>query len=148
METGRTLILGRLLRLLLGIFLTFLIYQFIEKSGIAGVIQTLEGFAIVAALYVGIYWAVLKRELSPTVRQLLTALPLALLILLGGNVGVDGVFSFFATSLFVAASNGHPGCEVTAIQSVIWKREARLTCILFGGLDSLERRLATRQKVE
>ncbi len=148
METERTLIVGRLLRLSLGIFLAFLIFQLIGKWGTTGVIQTAEGFAIVAAIYVGIYWAVLKREPSPTVRKLLTALPLALLILLGGNAWVEGVFAFFALSLFVAAANGHPGCEVTAIQSAIWKREARLTCILFGSFDSLERRMVARQKRE
>lgn len=146
METERTLILGRLLRLSLGIFLGFLIFQFITKAGIPGVIQTVEGFTIVTALYIWIYWAAIKREPGLTVRKLLTALPLALLILFGGSVGIEGVFSFFAVSLFVAAANGHPGCEVTAIQSAIWKRQARLTCLIFGPIDSLERRLATRLK--
>jgi hypothetical protein len=50
------------------------------------------------------------------------------------------IWSFFGTSMIVAALSGYAGCEILAIPNAITGRRDRIGCVLFTPIDSAETR--------
>lgn len=60
------------------------------------------------------------------------------------------IWLFFGVSMLVAAVRGQAGCEVVALPNVLFGREDRVTCVLYGPLDAVDarHRLRTSRGVE
>ena len=48
------------------------------------------------------------------------------------------IWLFFGVSMLVAAGRGQAGCEVVALPNVLFGREDRVSCVLYGPLDAVE----------
>jgi hypothetical protein len=51
----------------------------------------------------------------------------------------DAALVFFGTAMLVAAVRGDAGCEVLAISNWVLRRSDQVGCLVFGGIDELER---------
>lgn len=52
----------------------------------------------------------------------------------------DAALLFFGSSMLLAAVRGYAGCEVTSISNWLLRRDDQVGCVVFGPIDSLERR--------
>ena len=55
------------------------------------------------------------------------------------------IYVFFGVSMLLAAVRGQAGCEVLALPNVLFGREDRVSCVLYGPLDSVESRHRLRE---
>ncbi len=55
-------------------------------------------------------------------------------------IDAPAIWLFFGVSMLVAALRGHAGCEVVALPNVLFGREDRVACVLYGPLDAVEAR--------
>ena len=60
-------------------------------------------------------------------------------------VDAPAIWLFFGVSMLVAAVRGQGGCEVVALPNVLFGREDRVSCILYGPLDAVESRHRPRR---
>ncbi len=55
-------------------------------------------------------------------------------------IDAPAIWLFFGVSMLVAALRGQGGCEVVALPNVLFAREDRVTCVLYGPLDAVDAR--------
>ena len=119
-----------------------------------GELQIHEVFLGVVGLPVIVMATVLtaKRVLG-TSADLNATRPLGTLINLGMIVALFAVpwtseiaYFFYGIPMFLAAWRGYPGCEVLAISNFILRRHDELGCPWFWPVDTLESRLARRDR--
>ena len=60
--------------------------------------------------------------------------------LLGRGEGELAAGTFLGVSLLIAGVRADPGCEVMAIPSALFRKNAELACLVFSPLDAWERR--------
>ena len=60
-------------------------------------------------------------------------------------VDAPAIWLFFGVSMLVAAVRGQGGCEVVALPNVLFGREDRVSCVLYGPLDAVESRHRRRR---
>ena len=53
-------------------------------------------------------------------------------------IDAPAIWLFFGVSMLVAAVRGQGGCEVVALPNVLFGREDRVSCVLYGPLDAVE----------
>lgn len=137
---------GRALRLLVGAWLLFVVA--INARGslprlALGIGATFGGLLL---LSVALHLLLGRRRLHPWLGVFVAVAPVMLLYFLGGDSVKLGVLGFFGVSLLVASLRGDPGCEVTSIPTLLFRRPAHLPCLVFSPLDRLEESLTHRHR--
>ncbi len=136
-------IIGRTLRLMLGMLLGWMTFTVMRTEDAAFTVRILAVFAGVTAFYAIVhllirrYGAGLNRWLGAA----LALLPVALLFALGGAVGRVASVAYLGLSLLLQAIRGDGGCEVMAIPALLFGRRTHLVCILFSPIDWVEKHL-------
>ncbi len=64
----------------------------------------------------------------------------------GRGEGQLGVLTFLGISLVLAGVRGDPGCEVMTIPNAILRKTLRLSCLVFGSVDFIEKKRAVSRK--
>lgn len=149
-------IVGRLLRLLLGLYLVATVLPFWIDGSRSLRLGAAALFVLLAVVYVAIGLALRRR---PQVRHsLLTSaaalVPLVALYalgigggpLLGAGEGQLAALSYLGLSLLVVAVSGERSCEVLALPQLVLGRRSELPCLVFHLPDRLEDRLAGRPR--
>ncbi len=134
---------GRILRFLLGAFLSVLVEPAIAQLSwttiaiIAGVILGL------LAGYTAIHFSVWRfaPNLNRWLGAMLAMTPVALLCIFGDVIGQISAAGYVGGSLLIDSINGDAGCEVMAVPGIMCKKRTHLACLLFSPLDWLETKL-------
>ena len=142
--------IGRILRFLLGAFLSVLIEPAIAQLSwttiaiIGGVILGL------LAGYTAIHFSVWRftPNLNRWLGAVLAMTPVALLCVFGDVIGQISAAGYIGISLFIDSINGDAGCEVMAVPGILSKKRTHLACLLFSPLDWLESKLTRSAAVE
>jgi hypothetical protein len=136
-------IVGRSLRLLLGIALTWMTYDVMRSDDAAFNLKVAGVFALMAAFYSAMHFAITRY--TPTVNSWLGAIvavaPAALVYALGGPVGRVAAVAYVGISLVLQAIRSDGGCEVMSIPAIFFRRRTHLVCIAFSPIDWVEERL-------
>jgi peptidoglycan/LPS O-acetylase OafA/YrhL len=66
-------------------------------------------------------------------------------LMLGHGEGRLAAVTFFGVSLVIAGVRAFPGCELMAIPGLLFGKHSELACLIFSPLDSLERKLRSKQ---
>ena len=136
--------IGRLLRLLFGAFVLFIVvpYYFVLPSDV--VIQTILVTVGLVVFYVLLDLAI--NEMFPTIHPgvgaILANTPILSMWLLGRNAVQLGALSFLGISLVLTSLRADKGCEVMSIPGLIFKRYTHLACFFFSPIDWLEKKRA------
>jgi len=132
-------LIGRTLRLLLGIWLAILVISHLRTASVSSIISTLAIFLALLVLYILEYLVVSRylHNLNRWLGALLAWVPAVLVFVLGGTQGQVGVLTLASISLILASARGDPGCEVMSIPALIFKKHTHLVCILFSPLVAL-----------
>ncbi len=141
---------GRILRFLLGAFLSVLIEPAIAQLSwttiaiIGGVILGL------LAGYTAIHFSVWRfaPNLNRWLGAMLAMAPVTLLWVFGEVIGQISAASYIGISLFIDSISGDSGCELMAIPGILTKKRTHLACLLFTPLDWLESKLTRSAAVE
>lgn len=65
---------------------------------------------------------------------------LVIVALVSNRVTGPAVELFYGATLLVAAWRGQPGCELTVVSNLLFRREDQVGCPVFSPLDRYERR--------
>jgi hypothetical protein len=142
----RARIIGRTLRLALGIALVWMTYSVMRAEDAAFNLRVL---AVVAGL-VGFYSVmhfVISKYVSGVNRWLgafLAVGPVILVFLFGGPVGRVASVAYIGVSLVLQGIRSDGGCEVMSIPAILFGKRTHLVCILFSPIDWVEERIAGR----
>lgn len=141
---NKTLPIGRIFRLVLGIFFVtevWPVYRDVPWTGVG--IRLTWAFGLVL-FYFLLHLLILKYR--PKIQRLTGAIlafgPFLAVYILGyGGPAATGALTFLSISLLLAAARAHAGCEVMSIPSVFTGRHTHLACLLFSPIDWCERNL-------
>lgn len=145
------MIVGRLLRLALGLYLLYTVLPFWLGGGRSLRVGAAAMLAVLTLVYLAIGLALRRRP--QTRHSLLTSaamfVPLVALYalgfgggpLLGAGEGQLAALSYLGLSLLVVAVTGERGCEVLALPQLALGRRVQLPCLVFHFSDRLEDRL-------
>jgi len=141
MTNNSSLPVGRILRLLLGIFFVTEVYPVYRDVTWEGVIIR-ASFAIGLVLfYVLLHMIVVKYLLrvNRIIGAILAFGPFLTVFFLGyGGPAATGALTFIATSLIMAAIKADSGCEVMSLPAIILGKHTHLACLLFSPIDFIE----------
>ncbi len=104
------------------------------------------GLVALPALTVLLAVAANRRDIAPVrfTGPLGHALNCALIVALVANPYTSGAAAlFYATTIFVAAWRGQPGCELTVVPNWLVRRDDQVGCPVFWPIDALEARHQT-----
>ncbi|MDH3290448.1 MAG: hypothetical protein OEO20_07895 [Gemmatimonadota bacterium] len=144
-QTGRPSagIIGRTLRLMLGMLFVWMTYTVMRSEDAAFNLRILIAFAGITVFY-GIVHFVVSRygaRLNRWFGAVLAVAPAVLVFALGGSLGRVAAVAYIGVSLLLQAMRGDGGCEVLAIPAMILGRRTHLVCILFSPVDWVEKHL-------
>lgn len=147
----RAMLLGRALRLLLGlVFLAAVIPAYARVDALLVLRTAILVLGLLAAYeLVHVVVSRSRLEMPSWLGATVALVPVVAVYLAGGPGGLllgrgEGRLAsvtFLALSLVVAAARGDPGCEVMSIPAVLFGAHSRLPCIVFSPIDRVERRL-------
>lgn len=140
----KTQVIGRLLRLALGIFFVSEVWPVYRDVTINGTFIRLGWALGLVVTYVILHFIISKyvTKLNSMSGAILAFGPFLAVFILGyGGPAATGALTFLATSLLLAAIRSDSGCEVMSIPAIILGRHTHLSCLLFSPIDLLERRL-------
>jgi hypothetical protein len=139
-------IVGRTLRLLLGLALSWMTYAVMRSDDAAFNLKVAAVFLLMAAFYSAVHFSITRY--MPTVNSWLGAIlavtPAALVYVFGGPVGRVAAITYIGISLVLQAIRSDGGCEVMSIPAIFFRRRTHLVCIAFSPIDWMEERLKTR----
>jgi len=137
---------GRILRLLFGILVFFVVvpYYFLVPTSV--LLQTLFVIIGLAVFYI-VLDMVINRYIS-SIDPIIGAIPANVPILLMWLLGRDGIqlgtLTYLGIALIVTSLRADAGCEVMSIPGLIFKRHTHLACLFFSPIDWLERKLVKK----
>lgn len=141
-------IAGRILRLAVGIVLTWLTYEVMRTENLAFNLRVVGVIVVLAAFYSAAHVIVDRRasNLNRWLGAALALVPVALVYALGGPVGRVATVAYIGISLVLQAARGDGGCEVMSIPAVLLGRRTHLMCLAFSPVDRAEAYLSARWK--
>ena len=142
----KTRIVGRTLRLLMGIALTWMTYDVMRTDDAAFNVKVAGVFVLMAVFYSAMHFAITRYtpSVNPWLGAILALTPAAIVYALGGPVGRVAAIAYVGISLLLQAIRGDGGCEVMSIPAIFFRRRTHLVCIAFSPIDWVEERLASR----
>jgi hypothetical protein len=151
-EPRRAPPVGRALRIALGLWLFLYVVPPYFEFGVPFAVRALLLVLGLAGVY-SLLHIVLSRW---TINELLaTAIALGLLaalysagapgsLIFGHGEGQLAAGTFLGLSLVVAGVSAVPGCELTAIPGLIFRKHTEVSCPIFSPVDTIERRLRSK----
>ncbi len=139
---NRTGLVGRILRLLLGIFFMTEVYPVYRDLSLEGSLIRLSWTLALIVLYVLVHIYVTKYlpNINKIIGAVLASGPFLAVFFIGyGGPAATGALTFIAVSLIIAAIRADYGCEVMSIPALILGKHTHLSCILFSPIDSIEK---------
>ena len=145
-DKSPTRIVGRTLRLLTGIALTWMTYDVMRTDDAVFNMKVAGVFVLMIALYSAMHFAITRYTpaMNPWLGAILAVTPAALVYALGGPVGRVASVAYVGVSLLLQALQNEGGCEVMSIPAIVFRRRTHLVCIAFSPIDWVEERIATR----
>jgi len=139
---NRTGWVGRILRLLLGIFFITEVYPVYRDVTLEGSLIRLGWTLALIIFYVLVHIYVTKY--LPNINKITGAIlaigPFLAVFFIGyGGPPATGALTFIALSLIIAAIRADSGCEVMSIPTLILGKHTHLCCIIFSPIDSIEK---------
>jgi len=133
-------IVGRTLRLLLGIVLVWMTYAVMVAEDAAFNIKVTTTFLAMIVFYSAVHLGVTKwaPRVNPWLGAVLAVTPAVLVYVLGGPVGRVASVAYIGVSLLLQAIRSEGGCEVVSIPGILFRRPTHLACIVFSPVDWLE----------
>ncbi len=138
----KTLLIGRILRLLLGIFFLTEVYPVYRDVTLEGAIIRLGWALTIVIFYVLVHIIVIKYfpNINKVIGAVLAISPFLAVFFIGyGGPAATGALTFIAVSLIIAAIRADSGCEVMSIPALILGKHTHLCCIVFSPIDSIEK---------
>ena len=136
-------VVGRTLRLLLGILMTLEGGRHLIDSS-AGLPAKTAGVVVgEIVFYAALHLVISKffRRVNPWLGAILAVTPVALVFLFGGVAGSLGTLIFVGVSLVFTAIRADGGCEVMTIPGMLLGKRTHLVCIAFSPIDWVEARV-------
>ncbi|MCR9251005.1 MAG: hypothetical protein NXI20_11300 [bacterium] len=137
-------IIGRILRLLLGIFFITEVWPVYVAVDWQGAIERIV-WALSLVIFYHIIHIVLMRfsfNFNNIVGAFLAFGPLLAVFFVGyGGPAATGALTFLSASLTLAAIRGDSGCEVMTIPAILSRKHTHLPCLLFSPIDWCERKI-------
>ena len=145
-EGYKARIVGRTLRLLVGIALTWMTYDVMRTDDAAFNVKVAGVFVLMVAFYSAAHFAITRYtpRVNPCLGAILALTPAALVYALGGPVGRVASVAYVGVSLVLQALRSDGGCEVMSIPAIFFGTRTHLVCIAFSPIDWVEERLASR----
>lgn len=138
--------LGRVLRLLLGVFLIVETgWSLIESS--PSIVAMMAGVVVAEFLFYAAVHAVILRtgsSINRWVGAVLAVTPVALVFVLSGAAGQLGTNLFIGISLLFTALRNDAGCEVMTLPGMAFGKRTHLVCIAFSPIDWAEETVCQR----
>lgn len=134
-------IIGRILRLGLGIFFATEVWPVYTAVTLKGVIIRLTWAIGLVLFYLLVHFIILKipLKINNIVGAILAFAPFLAVFFIGyGGPAATGALTFLAASLILAAIRADPGCEVMSIPTVFTGKHTHLGCLLFSPIDWIE----------
>ena len=137
-------IVGRVLRLLVGVWMLYTVYPYVWNGTAAHLTATAITITGLVAFYTALHFVV--ANYFPNVNKWLGAAlaltPVVLVYLFVEPAGGLGAVIYVGASLVVMAVRGDGGCEVMAFPSLLVGRFTHLVCIAFSPIDWVEEKIA------
>ena len=142
---------GRALRTLLGVVLLVYAVPTYFRVPVPIAVEALALMLGLVGVYSLIHIVVARRIVTfgPSLEAIVVFTTLVALYLAGSSglpiighgKGQLAAVTFLGISLVIAGVRAVPGCEVMAIPTVLFRKNAELACLIFSPLDRLERKL-------
>lgn len=141
-KLNKTRPIGRILRLILGIFFVTEVYPVFRDVTMAGGLIRLGWALALVVFYILLHIIVVKY--LPNINKVFGAVlafgPFLAVFIIGyGGPAATGALTFIAVSLIVASLRGDSGCEVMSLPAVFLGKHTHLACILFSPIDWIEK---------
>ncbi len=137
-------IVGRTLRLALGIALVWMTYAVMRIEDAAFNLRVLAAVAGLTAFYTVMH-LVISKYFSGVNRwfgAFLAVAPVILVYVLGGPLGRVASVAYIGVSLLLQGIRSDGGCEVMSIPAILFGKRTHLVCIVFSPIDWVEERAA------
>jgi hypothetical protein len=136
-------IIGRTLRLLLGVFLLWMTASVVRHAATADMLRAAAVILGLAGVYLLLHIGIRRFAPAwhPWFGALVALLPVTAVFVLGGSLGRIAAVAFIGLSLLVQAVRGDGGCEVMALPGLLTRHRTHLACILFAPIDLVEEHL-------
>lgn len=139
---NKTGIIGRILRLSLGIFFVTEVYPVYLNVTLEGFLIRLGWTLALVVFYVLVHIYVIKHlpNINKVTGAILAITPFLAVFFIGyGGPAATGALTFIAASLIIAAIRADCGCEVMSIPALIMAKHTHLSCIVFSPIDYIEK---------
>jgi len=136
-------IIGRTLRLMLGVLLGWMTYTVMRTSDAQFNVRVLTVVAGVTGFYVILHFVINRylTNLHPWYGAVIAVAPVIVAFGFGGPHGRLASVAYVGVSLLLQVLRRDGGCEVLSIPSVVLGTRTHLACILFAPIDLVEKHL-------
>jgi hypothetical protein len=153
-EPRRAPPIGRALRIVLGLWLLVYVVPPYLEHGLPFAVRALLLVLGLAGVYNLLQTLLSRWTINPLLATVIALSVLAALYLAGApgslifghGEGQLAAGTFLGLSLVVAGVCAVPGCELTAIPGLIFRKHTELWCPIFSPVDTLERMLRSKRR--
>jgi len=141
---NKTRPIGRILRLLLGIFFVTEVVPVYQEVTLLGTFIRIGWALALIVFYILLHFIVVKYfpKVNKVAGAILAFGPFLAVFFIGyGGPAATGALTFLAASLIAAAVRGDTGCEVMSLPAIVLGKHTHLACILFSPIDLIEKGL-------
>ena len=141
---NKTRPIGRILRLLMGIFFITEVVPVYRDVLWEGVVIRLGWVVGLVFIYVVMHQIIIKYFLkfNKIVGAMVAFVPFFAMFFIGyGGPAATGALTFIAVSLIMAGLRADSGCEVMSLPALFLGKHTHLACLLFSPIDWIEKRL-------
>ena len=151
-EPRRAPPIGRALRVVLGLWLLVYVAPPYFEFGVLFAVRALLLVLGLAGVYSLLHIVLSRWTINPLLATVIALSLLASLystgapgsLIFGHGEGQLAAGTFLGLSLVVAGVWAVPGCELTAIPGIIFRKHTELSCPIFSPVDTLERTLRSK----
>lgn len=136
--------IGRLLRLVTGVYLMYEVWPVFVSGNIEVLIGVGVTMALILAFYLALHLVITRwfSSINKWFGAALAVTPMVLVFIYGGPYGEVAGVAYIGASLVLMAVRGDGGCEVMAFPGLLVGRFTHLVCIAFSPIDWLEEKIA------
>ena len=144
--TPKARLVGRVLRLVLGVVLIAEVARHLLDASLYFSIEVLGVVAAFAVFYAIVHLSIARfvPRINAWIGALVAVTPTILVFVLGGPVGQLATLLFIGVSLVLTGLRADGGCEVMTIPGMVFGRRTHLVCIAFSPIDMFEGWVAGR----
>ncbi len=139
---GQALPIGRILRILLGLFFIYEIHDVYLDVDLDGIIIRLSWAVGLVVFYWLLHLTVgkLKSDVNQLLGFFIAWVPVVAVFGIGyGGPAATGALTFLSLTLILAGIRADPGCEVMSFPAILSGKHTHLLCPLFSPLDWMEK---------